>query len=89
MVLTSRDLSCVRGALMPALVRNVIRCYLVMELVGGKARTLCGIWFQAFFTVGMLYDSLVAYVAQTLHGNWMIIQIAAGLPTLLYIPYFW
>uniref|UniRef100_A0A914W1A9 Major facilitator superfamily (MFS) profile domain-containing protein n=1 Tax=Plectus sambesii TaxID=2011161 RepID=A0A914W1A9_9BILA len=60
-----------------------------MELVGGKARTYCGIWFQAFFTVGMLYDSLVAYIAQMLHGNWVIIQVAAGLPTLLYIPYWW
>jgi hypothetical protein len=60
-----------------------------MELVGGKVRTMCGIWYQAFFTVGMLYNGLIAYLAQICHSNWVAIQIAAGLPTLLYIPYWW
>jgi hypothetical protein len=33
-----------------------------MEFVDGMPRTVCGVWYQAMFTVGMLWDGFAAYV---------------------------
>uniref|UniRef100_A0A914XBX3 Major facilitator superfamily (MFS) profile domain-containing protein n=1 Tax=Plectus sambesii TaxID=2011161 RepID=A0A914XBX3_9BILA len=56
-----------------------------MEVVGGFPKTLCGIWYQAFYTTGMFYAALVAYFVR----EWWLIQILYGVPPLFYLAYYW
>lgn len=56
-----------------------------MELFGGLAQTVFGIWVQGFFAFAYLYVGAVAYFIR----NWQLLQYSVSLLSLLYIPYYW
>ena len=56
-----------------------------MELVDGFPRTLCGIFYQAMFAVGVLFDGFVAYLLP----DWRWLTWLSGVATFLFIPFYW
>jgi hypothetical protein len=56
-----------------------------MEFVSDRTRTVCGIWLQGVFTVGVLYAGLIAYYER----DWQWLQFAAGAPVFLFVGFYW
>lgn len=56
-----------------------------MELFGGMAKTVFGIWVQGVFAIGYIYVGIVAYFIR----DWQWLTWSVSLLTILYIPIFW
>uniref|UniRef100_A0AAY4BX23 Solute carrier family 22 member 3 n=1 Tax=Denticeps clupeoides TaxID=299321 RepID=A0AAY4BX23_9TELE len=58
---------------------------LITELVGVEHRKTVGIIFQFFFSVGLMFLPLVAYLIT----DWRWIQVAITAPYILFMSYYW
>ncbi|KAK7085702.1 hypothetical protein SK128_014631 [Halocaridina rubra] len=58
---------------------------LLMEVVGPEARTVMGMMYQAFFSVGFMLLPLVAYFIR----DWRVLQISISIPNILLLAYYW
>ena len=56
-----------------------------MEIVGPSKRLYVGAIIQVFVATGGLYLSIVSYLLQ----DWRKIQLAIGVPGIVYIVYIW
>ncbi|XP_069995179.1 organic cation transporter protein-like isoform X1 [Penaeus vannamei] len=58
---------------------------LLMEVVGPEARTIMGMMYQAFFSVGFMLLPGIAYFVR----DWRQLELCISVPTVLLLLYYW
>ncbi|XP_037794722.1 organic cation transporter protein-like isoform X2 [Penaeus monodon] len=58
---------------------------LLMEVVGPEARTIMGMMYQAFFSVGFMLLPAIAYFVR----EWRQLELCISVPTVVLLLYYW
>lgn len=64
----------------------ILICYSIgMEMVGPSMRLWTGTLIHAFFTLGLVILSGIAYVLR----DWRNLELAIAVPNVVYLTYYW